>query len=91
MPLGGVEDAALAQRLAVGEQDVLDERRAGLGGTDVQEYASGHVCPSCSCQARRLAVDGQLEGAVAVDRSRGAGGLPAAGRPDRRAQRSQRS
>ena len=55
VPVGGVEDAALAQRLAVGEEDVLDEGGAGLGGTDVQEYASGHGVPPCRRQVRRQA------------------------------------
>ena len=36
-PVGGVEDAVLGERLAVAEQHVLDVRRAGLRGADVQE------------------------------------------------------
>ena len=51
----GVEDAAVAQRVAVGEQDVLDEGRAGLRRTHVEKYASGHGLP-LRCQARRQAV-----------------------------------
>ena len=66
VPVGGVEDAALAQRLAVGEQDVLDEGRAGLGGAHVEEYASGHGLP-LRCQAPQAGRHGQLEGAFSVD------------------------
>ena len=58
LAVGGIQDAARAQLLAVGEQDVLDERRPGLGGTHVQQNASGHpvhLGPSCRCQARRQA------------------------------------
>ncbi len=53
--VGGVEDAALAQRVPVGEQDVLHEGGAGLGGADVQEHASGHGVPPCRRQVRRQA------------------------------------
>ena len=90
VPVGGVEDAALAQRVAVGEQDVLDEGGAGLGSAHVEEYASGHASPP-QVPGPQAGRHGQLEGAFSVDGA----GQPVArwgpGRPDRRAQRSQRA
>jgi hypothetical protein len=37
-PVGRVEDPQVGQPVAVPEEQVLDERRAGLGGADVHQY-----------------------------------------------------
>ncbi len=80
-PLGGIEDPVLGEDPLVAEQHVLQVRRPGLGGADVQEDPLGHSSSprgrGC-CLARRRPRS-------AAPRPRAAAGAPAPARPRRTA------
>jgi hypothetical protein len=50
-PVGGVVDAVPGQHPPVAEQHVLEVRRAGLGGADVEQHAPRHPAPLSYFQA----------------------------------------
>jgi len=84
-PVGGIEDAVLAEQALVLEEHVLEVRRPGLGGADVEDHLPRHAVLPTS--ARSSSSTRTARSSVAC----GAGPTPVPAGADHRGTRASRS